>query len=245
MLKSTYFQLSSLTVKILSLAGVSILAAANPGLAFKFNSSTTNTFGDVLLSTDGVQLTNAFSDGADDPTLNFNLSGNDPFYIADLELELGLPDYSLDPDPDNFVRAAEGSAIATTISVAAGDVLSFNWNFFTNDSSFVPEGFGDYAFFLLNDTLIALADTNIFLTSSLTQFNRETDLTSFSHTFLTDGDYTIGFGVIDVVEQSRTSSLAIADLQLTRERSEPIPEPSTTLGILALAGLGFSTLRRK
>lgn len=243
MLRAIYFPLFSLTLRVLSLSGLSILVSANYAGAFTFDSSVTHTFGDVVVDEKGVRLTNAFVDGSDDATGNFNLSGNDPLYVADLEFELGLPDYSLDPDPDNFFSAMEGSAIATTMAVEAGDILNFNWNFFTNDSSFFPEKLGDYSFFLVNDTLTVLGDTNSFLTASPTSFTQETGWQNFSHTFLTKGNYTIGFGVVDAIDSRNTSSLAIEEIQLTRSRS--IPESSTTVGMLAIAGWGISTLRRK
>lgn len=245
MFKPANLKLSALSVKILGLSSVSIIALANPSYAFSFSKN----LGDVSFSPEAVLLTTAFSDGADDSAGNFNVSGNDPFYVADLEFELGLPDYSLDADGDNFVTAAEGSAIATTITAAAGDVLSFNWNFLTNDSSFAPEGVGDYAFFQIDDTLTKLADTNSALNSSPALFARETGVNSFSHTFLADGEYTIGWGVIDAIDWSNTSAISLMEIRMNDILLDPprkvLPEPSTILGVLAFAGLGICALKRK
>ncbi|MDE5082377.1 MAG: PEP-CTERM sorting domain-containing protein [Trichodesmium sp. St18_bin1] len=213
----------------------SSLVVTSPSHAITLNPSSWNSFGDVITSSNQVSLTNAFSDGFDD-TENFNLSSNDPLSGTDLEFELGLPEFS---DPTNFVDATEGSAIKTTVTVKTGDVLSFNWNFLTNDSSFNPEGVGDYAFLQVNDTLVTLGDTNSSLGLSSTNFIQETGSQNFSYTFSADGAYSLGLGIVDVIDTSNSSALVVDNLQV-----KTVPEPSTIFGLIISIG-SFGLLKRR
>ncbi|MCA2574950.1 MAG: PEP-CTERM sorting domain-containing protein, partial [Microcystis sp. M41BS1] len=52
----------------------------------------------------------------------------------------------------------EGSAIKQTITANAGDILSFSWNFLTDEDA-ADVDYRDFAFFTLNNTLYSLADT--------------------------------------------------------------------------------------
>lgn len=241
MLKSFNFKLSTSKVLFLSFLGTSSLVVTSPADAITLNPSSWNNFGDVTTSSNQVSLTNAFSDGFDDAE-NFNLSGNDPLSGVDLEFELGLPDFSLDPDPVNFVGATEGSAINTTIAAKTGDVLSFNWNFLTNDSSFDPEGVGDYAFLRVNDTVVKLGDTNSSLGLSSTNFVQETGSQNFLYTFSTDGEYSLGLGIIDVIDTFDTSALVVNNIQLTSAKT---PEPTTIFGLIISVGSIGLLKRRK
>ena len=236
MFKSFNFRFSPSKVLFLSFLSTSSLVVTSPSHAITLNPSSWNSFGDVITSSNQVSLTNAFSEGFDD-TENFNLSSNDPLLGADLEFELGLPNFSLDLDSN--VSANEGSAINTTVTVEAGDVLSFNWNFLTNDSSFNPEGVGDYAFLQVNDTLVTLGDTNSSLGLSSTNFNQETGSQNFSYTFSADGAYSLGLGIVDVIDTSNSSALVVDNLQV-----KTVPEPSTIFGLIISIG-SFGLLKRR
>ena len=235
MFKSFNFRFSPSKVLFLSFLSTSSLVVTSPSHAITLNPSSWNSFGDVITSSNQVSLTNAFSDGFDD-TENFNLSSNDPLSGTDLEFELGLPEFS---DPTNFVDATEGSAIKTTVTVKTGDVLSFNWNFLTNDSSFNPEGVGDYAFLQVNDTLVTLGDTNSSLGLSSTNFIQETGSQNFSYTFSADGAYSLGLGIVDVIDTSNSSALVVDNLQV-----KTVPEPSTIFGLIISIG-SFGLLKRR
>jgi PEP-CTERM putative exosortase interaction domain len=238
MFKSFNFRFSPSKVLFLSFLSTSSLVVTSPSHAITLNPSSWNSFGDVITSSNQVSLTNAFSEGFDD-TENFNLSSNDPLSGIDLEFELGLPEFSLDPDPTNFVNATEGSAIKTTVTVKTGDVLSFNWNFLTNDSSFNPEGVGDYAFLQVNDTLVTLGDTNSSLGLSSTNFIQETGSQNFSYTFSADGAYSLGLGIVDVIDTSNSSALVVDNIQV-----KTVPEPSTIFGLIISIG-SFGLLKRR
>ena len=235
MFKSFNFRFSPSKVLFLSFLSTSSLVVTSPSHAITLNPSSWNSFGDVITSSNQVSLTNAFSDGFDD-TENFNLSSNDPLSGTDLEFELGLPEFS---DPTNFVDATEGSAIKTTVTVKTGDVLSFNWNFLTNDSSFNPEGVGDYAFLQVNDTLVTLGDTNSSLGLSSTNFNQETGSQNFSYTFSADGEYSLGLGIVDVIDTINSSALVVDNIQV-----KTVPEPSTIFGLIISIG-SFGLLKRR
>ena len=235
MFKSFNFRFSPSKVLFLSFLSTSSLVVTSPSHAITLNPSSWNSFGDVITSSNQVSLTNAFSEGFDD-TENFNLSSNDPLSGTDLEFELGLPEFS---DPTNFVDATEGSAIKTTVTVKTGDVLSFNWNFLTNDSSFNPEGVGDYAFLQVNDTLVTLGDTNSSLGLSSTNFIQETGSQNFSYTFSADGAYSLGLGIVDVIDTSNSSALVVDNLQV-----KTVPEPSTIFGLIISIG-SFGLLKRR
>ncbi|MDE5124000.1 MAG: PEP-CTERM sorting domain-containing protein [Trichodesmium sp. St19_bin1] len=235
MFKSFNFRFSPSKVLFLSFLSTSSLVVTSPSHAITLNPSSWNSFGDVITSSNQVSLTNAFSDGFDD-TENFNLSSNDPLSGTDLEFELGLPEFS---DPTNFVDATEGSAIKTTVTVKTGDVLSFNWNFLTNDSSFNPEGVGDYAFLQVNDTLVTLGDTNSSLGLSSTNFIQETGSQNFSYTFSADGAYSLGLGIVDVIDTSNSSALVVDNIQV-----KTVPEPSTIFGLIISIG-SFGLLKRR
>jgi hypothetical protein len=62
-------------------------------------------------------------------------------------------------DLNNLGEVYEGSAISTTFTENAGDVLSFDWNFMTDDIQ--SEGFNDFAFVTLSQAgHTKLADTS-------------------------------------------------------------------------------------
>ena len=91
---------------------VANLALSRPSHALTIDLTSWDIFGDAISSENQAILTNASSDGFDDldetsSPVNFNLSGNEPVFGFDLELELGLPDGSLGFD------SGESSALLT------------------------------------------------------------------------------------------------------------------------------------
>ncbi|MDD5063785.1 MAG: PEP-CTERM sorting domain-containing protein [Phycisphaerae bacterium] len=152
-----------------------------------------------------------------------------------IETFLGLPVGTLDGflfDDD----ATAGSAIKQTITVSEGDVLTFDWNFLTDE---VEEGDNvrDFAFVSLSTgyaDILADAVFSVFVPSS-TPFNDETGFAMFSYGFTTSGTFTLGFGVMHVEDNDVDSGLLLDNVIVT-------PEPAT----VALLGLGgLSLLRRK
>ena len=152
---------------------------------------------------------------------------------AALESFLGLAPNSLSSQ-----GVTEGSAIRQTLFVNAGDTLSFDWNFLTDQYPGSVDN-NDFAFFTLGGTLITLADTFTPSVPSLfSPFARETQYTSFTYTAPSTGGYTLGFGVVDVGDSAVNSGLLVTNVVNT-----PVPEPLTLFG--SLAALGFLAKARR
>lgn len=167
----------------------------------------------------------------------FNESGTAAYDIASggFEAFAGLTAGAL----DTLDFAYEGSILKQTFNVNAGDTLSFNWNFYTNETLTGS----DYAFVVINGALTKLANsseaTNVgalpwYAASPL-------ELATFNQTFAAAASVTLALGVVDMTDYNVTSALRISNVTLT-----PVPEPETYA--MLLAGLGFivaSSRRRK
>ena len=142
-----------------------------------------------------------------------------------------------------------GSSIKQTLTVNAGDALTFHWNFLTNEATALSGGasssFNDLAFVSISSggtgTATKLADTFSSFTSSFTTFAAETGFSTQSITFATGGTYTLGFGVVNVTDQFGDSGLLLDDVKVTPAVSA-VPEPSTLVSAsigVGLMGLGY------
>lgn len=150
--------------------------------------------------------------------------------VADAAIEsfLGLANGSL--DAVNSQNTTIGSAIKNTIAVQAGDILRFDWLFQAGD--FLP--YNDFSFYSIGSSVYELADVQ--LVGNFGEIASQT-----SYTFTTDGTYTIGFGVIDTLDQSLPSDLIIGRFG----GSEPVPEPITILGSLTAGAFGVALCRKQ
>lgn len=192
--------------------------------ANSIGSSPTEGFFEAFLSTASV---------ADD---NFNFSGTDAVPSSDLETFLGLGSGSLNNlGNGGFFPVIEGAAIKQAFTANAGDTLSFNYNFLTDESP-QSEYYNSFAFIVVNTSTNELADTFSILNPSSTFFNQETGFQSFSTALPTSGTYTLGLGIVDRGE-AFSSGLLVDNVQTT-----PIPEPSSILGVLAFVALGEVSL---
>jgi len=139
---------------------------------------------------------------------------------VDLEEFINLPSGLLDNLGNGDVT--EGSAIKQTFTANAGDILTFNWNFLTNEGT--GSFFNDFAFFSVNPFSLELADTNSpFFTSSSAGFNQETGFQTISIGIAQTGTYTLAFGVVDVGDTVVDSALIVDNVQV-------IPSFSTGIG---------------
>jgi Ca2+-binding RTX toxin-like protein len=132
---------------------------------------------------------------------------------------------------NSFGRLRTGSALKLNpITVQAGDVVSFNWDFLTNEGT--PNPFAnDFAFFsitrsaLVFDTsalVFELADTNSAFVLSPTPFNEETGYQTFEYKFTTAGTYTVAVGTVSVgdinqVNDPTESGLLVDNLNIFSE----------------------------
>jgi hypothetical protein len=211
--------------------------------------------GDVQYFNDQITLTNAVSDGSDDTSGKFNLSGNNPVFIDSLESFLNVSVGTFDFD------LIEGSAIRQqSLVVGAGDVLKFDWNFLTNEDPTSSSPNSDYAFVIINDQPTQLAS----ITSSLipsTSFSYETGFNTYSYKFEVAGTYSVSVVLIDGVDIKSSSSLILKKTSVTPSPSptpspnptpspsptppSKIPEPGSIIGLLVVAGAGRWLKRTK
>jgi len=177
----------------------------------------------ALLTTAGT-LTDGFNLNFDDPL-------KDAVVVGNMETFLGLSGAL------SGFGAVEGSAIRQSFTANAGEVLSFNWNFLTDDAGLSD----DFAFVLIDGSLTTLSDANsLLLGPSGGFFLDETGYYTSSHTFGTSGAHTLAFGVVDAPDNIGASGLLVDNISLT---AVPIPGTLLLMGS-GLAGLiGF--LRKK
>lgn len=192
--------------------------------------------GDALaLSETSLFMTTALDD-TDDDGMNFNFSGMAPLFAGgDLEAVAGHPagEYDISRFDGSASMATEGSVyVLKNVSVAAGDTLSFDWTFYTNE----PEtgALADAAYFsVLNSTTALLANAADGLTgdAGLSGFRAATGGV-YTYTFLSSNVVDLVFAVVDTDDYTVSSALAVNNLTIT-----PVPEPRDWM--LMLAGLGL------
>ncbi len=124
-----------------------------------------------------------------------------------LEQFLGLNSGSLDNLGNG--NATVGSAIKLVpITVEAGQVLTFDWNFQSND--YIP--YNDFSF-----VSIASGNSSVLL-SELADVNSDTGVyQTFEYEFTTAGTYEIAMGVVDVIDTVVDSQLLIDNLRVFDE----------------------------
>lgn len=139
------------------------------------------------------------------------------------------------------------AAIKQTFTASAGDSLSFDWNFLTNEDA-NETSFNDFALVAIQGpsdsapTLGLLASTYSPLSDSATPFDLEVGYGTYETTLGEDGDYTLSLAVLNVGDDIAQSGLLVDDPSIGSS-DVPVPEPSTFL-LLALGGLGLIGWRR-
>ena len=189
--------------------------------------------------------TAAFGTGPTEGTYQAKLtSGAFSVSASDLETFLGLASGTLNGLSPSGQAAVEGSGIMQTFSANAGDVLSFDWNFLTNEIA-DGSGINDFAFASLGAPFV-LADTfTLARASSSVDFADETGFQTSLFTLPSSGLYTLKLGVVDVEDRSVDSGLLVDRVSLRSSDPGPvIPEP-TSLLLVGLGGLGAGLLRMR
>ena len=154
-------------------------------------------------------------------------------WINDLAPLIGKA--ATDFDLPDLGEAVEGSIAWQSFSAAAGSTLSFEWQFGTADTYE-----GDYAFVMV-DGQISLLGSLASASTPVPGVGMSTGWQSFSLQLNGSGNHQVAFGVLDLVDVSGESGLALRNVQVTA-----VPEPSTWLMSLAgLAALGALARRRK
>ncbi|MDF3863217.1 Ig-like domain-containing protein, partial [Pseudomonas denitrificans (nom. rej.)] len=114
--------------------------------------------------------------------------------------------------PSLVDNATEGSALTLTVTTThAGEAVSFNWNFATNDYG----QFNDFAYVLINGQAVKLSDV------ATVGDGGTSGQQLFSHVFGQPGTYTIVIGVADNGDKGVDSSLVLSNLssQITVSQS--------------------------
>jgi len=193
--------------------------------------------GDVNLQAGAILMTTASVDYEDDypeAAGAFNASGTaaaETGVVGGIEDFIGVAMGTLNVGED---FAFEGSVLKQTFNVNAGDTLTFNWNFFTNEASTGA----DYAFVSINGALTTLA-TPLDAANSSLPYAYTTGFQTFSQTFNTASSVTLAFGVVDVNDYNVTSALWFDNVAV-------VPEPETYAMLLAGLGLlGFASRRKQ
>lgn len=227
---------SSLVALSLGIGASAAFAAplANGSFANGLNGWTA--VGDAIATgTPSAMLTTAFSDGGDD-AINLNLSGNSSVLanqVGGLEELAGLDFGALDFGGD---FAFEGSALTQSFSVNAGDVLSFNFSFLTNEDRTAALFNNDGAFVSINGVGTLLS--NVLSTNAvngLGPFSFGND-GSFTFTFTQSGMVNLAIGVFDTNDSAVSSALTVSNVSVT----PAVPEP-TSIALL-LAGLAVASV---
>ena len=140
-------------------------------------------------------------------------TGNNSVTDADLEAFLGISSGDLDALGNG--DAIAGSAIQfTPITVAAGDIFSFDWNFLTNENN--SGVYNDFGFVSISSgDLWELADTTNEFSRFAGSFGSETGYGTFTHEFTTAGTFLVGIGVVDVLDNSVDSALLVDNLVIS------------------------------
>jgi len=230
---------ASILIAALSTFGLAASVQANVVNGdFSAGSTSWTSFGDVLFTGGNVTLTNASSAFEDDfPAVAgaFNISGTaagDANTANGLEEFSGLTIGDLDISAGN--TAFEGSAFKQTVAVNAGDTLTFDYVFLTNEGVNL-----DYAYFAINGTRFSFA-TVANATVPTSPYAFSTGPLNRAHVIGTTGTVTLAFGVTDIGGFDVTSAVTIDNINIT-----PVPEPSAYAALAGFATLGFVALRRR
>ncbi|ACK69192.1 Na-Ca exchanger/integrin-beta4 [Gloeothece citriformis PCC 7424] len=116
---------------------------------------------------------------------------------------------------DNLINnnATEGSAIKRRLTVESGDILSFDWNFLTNQTSISLNT--DFAFVSINNSLTKLADIDSQMVDSNSNFEIETGYKTFTYQFTDSGSFNVSVGVLDVGDTQINSGLLVDNFTIT------------------------------
>lgn len=201
----------------------SLLAGADAAFVDYFPAWSTS--GDATVVDDVSFLTSAFSTGTDDAT-NQNNSTIDPVGLGDLETFVGLTS-------GGFATAGmdvtEGSAMKQTFNVLAGETISFDWEFLTNETSF------DLAFIVLDGVFTELVNSLAAVPGASYGYANSVNGTYTSAAFAVNTTVTLAIGVADTGDFTASSALRIPTV---------IPEPSSYI-MLGLGLAGLVGLRRR
>jgi len=131
-----------------------------------------------------------------------------------------------------------GTGISQSVTVAAGDVLSFDWNFLTSELS-QPSTYNDFAFFTINGSAFLLASRNGSTFNTVSPpagFEGQTGWATQTYTFASAGTYTVGYGTFNVGDAGHNSALVLDSITIP-EGAVVVPNPSSYWSVCALLAI--------
>ena len=140
-----------------------------------------------------------------------------------------------------------GTVIYRSVTVSAGDTLSFDWNFISDELD-ESSTFNDFAFWTVFDGTTGvpylLGARNLGIsywdsTSPPPGFDGQMGWHTESYTFSAAGTYEIGFAAFNVGDHGHNSALLLDNITLP----DPVPEPASLVGLVG-AGLFIARRRR-
>jgi Tol biopolymer transport system component len=127
---------------------------------------------------------------------------------AAVTLNVQAPEVAVQPvltvGSNTTIAPTDGSALKTTLQLNAGDVVTFDWNFTTDD--YLP--YKDFAFATVNGAAFLLSDIQS------TGSYGTTGWQTFSYAAPTSGSYTIGQGIMNDKDQAFNSYLAVDNVRV-------------------------------
>ena len=130
-----------------------------------------------------------------------------------------------------------GTGISQDVTVLAGDTLSFDWNFLTDELN-EDAMYNDFGFFSISGSAFLLASRNsstFDMSFPPAGFDGQTGWTTQTYTFPSAGTFKIGFGVFNVGDSGHNSVLLLDAISIS------VPEPSSI--VLLSIGLSIGLLR--
>lgn len=196
------------------------LAIANSAQAAAFSNNSWNFVGNTNPATNPVTSVTLTNDIDADPSAEI-----DP--LTWQSILNGIGQFGT-PDDDS----TSASMLWQTFDASAGDTLSFNWLFSSQDTQ-QP----DFGFFAVSQSLPNSLATDAIVSQLQVASGGPIANNPYTYTFGTTGTYTIGIGVSNWLDDDAVSTLTLSNINYTA-----IPTPALLPG---LVGVGIGVIRRQ